>query len=815
MRKKVYFLTALAACFVLALAPVMAAERSDDRSSNRVQRGEVRTQSSANDPVGHTFSEEVVNTATQARVASQAQLNLYAAQGMLEQVTKLQEAGQADLAMSVLTRIARMDLADSPMAKEILVKVYDGFARLSASTPAKQIVYLNHALRNADVNAKQGYRDQITALGGVIVEDAPVLTATASSGANAVAAAGDDTCATALPAVLPVETTDIAFPGDGNWRYFEITDPMGQITSLETLINANTLWPDTSMWLYAAPCPGTEIGFDEDSGAYWMSLLDAGCLGPGTYYVEVRGWCADGVTGFGEHCPDPTFEELVGGYDLAINMDSCAADLDPDNYEPDDTREMATGIGHPNSVPLHANAWGRAKSDIQAHTIDHGEDIDWMEFKLTSTELVRYGTQGQYPTFFNGFVAEPLSIPGRSNPEDGVDRVMYYEVEVDGFPVQFSGCPGGPPCTYQEYFGEVNPLIVDNNQGLDSTNDYPVCLPNTRGANTSASVIEGIDYVASVGGASNADIFEYEVRVKTEVPCIFEEEPNSNTDEAKWFTLGETVHGFYDFNTTVPFQDADLWAFDVDETSIVSIATIGPNVLQSDTFIDIFVGPLGPPFDPIFIATGLTSEDAGGTFLSRVDIPGLPPAQLLLDSAGLPAGDNPHYLLRVTSNYINPNFTYGVESTIVPFPVPEVEPNDFSEAGANWMAVNPGQTIDAEVFAGCDLDTYKVALAESTYVRIETAAGTLSDTILEMVDCEDGAVLYNTCNDDGGTGLASRLEGCLGAGEYCFRVRAFSGSAIGSYEFTVQEQGTGCPAMNPPSIDSGGSNIGCSTNSCL
>jgi len=787
MSKKVLFLTALAACFALALVPVMAAERTNDRSADRVQRGADRTITSADDnDVSDTFSEEVVLSTDRARVPSQSQLNLYAAQGMLEQANKLRAAGDDDAARALLARIAGMDLADSPMAEEIRVKLFDSMATLYTAAPHKQVAYLNQALRHASDANKQAYRNQITELGGVIVEDAAVLTATTSSSTNTVAGAGDDTCDTAAPAVLPLEVQDISFPGDGNWRFFEITNPIGQITSIETLINAGTLNPDTA-----------EI---------YMSLLDAGCLVPGTYYVEVRGWCAESVGS--AHCSDPNNEAVVGSYDLEISLSDCPTELPPDNYEPDDTREMANNIGHPSSTPLNANAWGRAKKDIQSKTIGIAGDIDWNIFKLTRVELVRFGTMGQYPTFFNGFEAIELEIPGRSNFEDGVARNMYYEVEPDG-------CCNTAGETYQESRGAVNPIVVDNNQGVDTENNTPVCLPNTRNANTSASVIEGIDWMTSVAGASDADIFEYQVRVSNEVQCTFEVEPNQNTDEAMPLVLGETRYGFFDYNVTIPFQDADLYDFNVDELSIVSIYTTGPNPLQTDTFIDIFVGPLGPPFDPIFIPTGLTSEDAGGTFLSRIDIPGLPPAADLLANAGLPAGDDPRYLLRVTSNYLNPNFSYGVESTIEAFPTPEIEPNDFSEAGSNWMAINTDQVIDADVLEGCDMDTFKIALVESTYVRVETAAGTLSDTILEMVSCEDGAVLYNTCNDDGGVGLASRLEGCLGVGDHCFRVRSFSASATGSYEINVQEAGTGCPAMDPPSMDSSGSNIGCSTNSCL
>ena len=242
--------------------------------------------------------------------------------------------------------------------------------------------------------------------------------------------------------------------------------------------------------------------------------------------------------------------------------------------------------------------------------------------------------------------------------------------------------------------------------------------------------------------------------------------------------------------------------------------TRAPNPAASDTYVELYVGPLGPPFDPFtYLPTGLTDDNGGVVYTSRIEVPGLPPAAELLDLSGLPADPDAAYQLRVRSRYAIPNFPYELHSEALPFPIPEVEPNDFSETGANWMGINPGQVVDADVIATCDMDTYRISLVESTFVKVSTATGTLTDTVVEMVDCQDGAVI--ACNDDGGAGLASRLDGCLDVGDHCFRVRGFNGSATGSYEFNATVVGTGCPAMNPPSMTSNGPNLGCTSNDCL
>jgi len=828
MKDKLFFAMALVACVALVVAPALAAERTSDRSADRVQRGTDRTPAN-NDVARDTLNDPIL---AQPRPmfdpSTDADLNIHRGSQLFDQASGLRENGDDNEALRVMSQIAGLAMGDSAEADALRTKVYTTMATLYEGAPAKQVAHLNSALRYAaDANTQQFLSDRIASLGGVVLTHAAYVGAHTSQVAGIVNDPGDDTCETALPAVLPIEVQNISFPGDANWRFVEVTE-FEQFMFISTHATPNTLVADTAVWLYAGPCPGALINFDEDSGEGFMSFILQTNVMPGTYYVEVRGWCPENV-GIG-HCEDPTNENVVGEYLLEITFPDLPTELPPDGYEPDDTRELANTIGHSTSTPLHANSWGRVKRDIQAHTISSEVDEDWMALTLQTPQMVQFGTKDTWPTFFNGFTDIPLSVQGRPDGRGGVSQTVHYGVEpcagVTDCPASCSGSECLPCCfvngaSYQEAvsYGHTMPaaLVQDEWFGYTTEAEFFACMPGTKHGNTTQSQVDGVPWMAVVtGGGNPTDVFEYEFKAAPVLDCQWEIEPNGSILAPNALTVGETIWGFYEFSATVPFADSDWYEFDVDETVVLVIDTQAPSFTASDTYMELWVGPLDEPFEPdTYLPTGLTDDNGGTIWMARLDIPGLPPAADLLTAAGLPPAPDANYRLRVRSRFAIPNYHYALITEATSLPVPEVEPNDFSEAGSNWMSINPGQAVDAEVIQACDLDTYRISLVENTYVKIETAAGTLSDTVVEMVDCQDGAVIANICNDDGGAGLASRLDGCLGVGDHCFRVRGFNGSATGTYEFNATVIGTGCPSMDPPSMVSSGSNLGCSTNDCL
>ena len=102
-------------------------------------------------------------------------------------------------------------------------------------------------------------------------------------------APGDDTCDQAVPVNLPhSEVMSIAFPGDHNWRRFNLSE--ATFVSIETLSGDPT--DDTDLTLYGgciAGTPDTLIAFDDDGGQGTLSLIE-GCLSPGDYWLQVGGF---------------------------------------------------------------------------------------------------------------------------------------------------------------------------------------------------------------------------------------------------------------------------------------------------------------------------------------------------------------------------------------------------------------------------------------------------------------------------------------------------------------------------------------------
>ncbi len=70
------------------------------------------------------------------------------------------------------------------------------------------------------------------------------------------------------------------------------------------------------------------------------------------------------------------------------------------------------------------------------------------------------------------------------------------------------------------------------------------------------------------------------------------------------------------------------------------------------------------------------------------------------------------------------------------------------------------------------------------------------DTTMQLVDCNSMANL--ACDDDGGPGTLSLIAGCLPAGDYCVRVRAFSG--FDTFDYTLNFLDAGGGACTPGAL---------------
>ena len=143
------------------------------------------------------------------------------------------------------------------------------------------------------------------------------------------------------------------------------------------------------------------------------------------------------------------------------------------------------------------------------------------------------------------------------------------------------------------------------------------------------------------------------------------------------------------------------------------------------------------------------------------------------------------------------------------FTGPKVAPDLLTSWRGTTMDVFAGDTISATIGDTCDVDSFKTTLLKPTFMTFETTG--LVDTVMEIVDCETG-VDVAFCDDDRGVGVASQIQGCLPAGEYCVSVRGFSAFTTGDYNFKIRA-GSECPAADPPLVSADGA-MGCLNTTC-
>jgi hypothetical protein len=280
----------------------------------------------------------------------------------------------------------------------------------------------------------------------------------------------------------------------------------------------------------------------------------------------------------------------------------------------------------------------------------------------------------------------------------------------------------------------------------------------------------GDSWFVSVEPFSASDLFDYQVQVRNETQCIHETEPNGDFDIAESLTLGQTVHGQWNLSVTLPFTDADLWRFDVDSERLITLETDGFDSFACDTHLDTYVGPddLGN-----FYQLNASDEDGGPGWLSRLQVI-LPPANELLGNTTADAD----YFVNVTSGYFIPNFPYRLLSSSAAAPAAESEPNNSCETNPDDYEL--GTQMLASINPGCDYDAFKFTVGALTAVQLNT--GGTGDTTMQLIDCATDVVM--ACDDDGGAGLLSQINGCLNPGDYCIRIRAYGATSTFNYELT-------------------------------
>jgi hypothetical protein len=711
------------------------------------------------------------------------------------------QAGQKRL--PALQEILGLGIRGSEKGRSTLLETYLLMAEAYEGSPAKQIACWTEAtalVRDA------GLRDQLASHieRAADLPGANIPIVMSASGPAPLDPGPDDTCDGAVP--IPVgpgsphsEIMTISPAGDHNWRSFEVTGDEAWAVRIETL-SGDIFGDDTTLALTDG-CPGNLIDFDDDGGPGFLSLIETDCaLVPGTYYIDVGGF-ADVST------PDD--------FEFRVEVTDTCIPPAPDAYEPDDERADAGRIGLPAAKADQGPGWGRANAEIQDRSIFPVGDKDHIVFDLSRNVLVQMKTAEQLPTFWNEgsspsnnpdtvlrlFYPDEKDYGGRCNePDIGFINTCFsdqdcFDVCGGAFPCNGPPEPGFPPCipicNFNVPFAcegdpiegnDLNPLAFNDDVGFpDFGSELTLCMPRTQPQSPSASAED--DWLVQIAPFSLLNTFNYQLGVKNVASCIFEQEPNTSLLTPTPLTLGDTVHGIFDFSETIPFQDSDFWSFDVTEDRLVTLETDGYNTLSVDTALQLIVGPND---DGDFFLV-LEDDDGGPGYLSKIVVI-LPPASVLLGNTTADAD----YLLNVTSFYLNPNFPYTLHTASTDPPKTESEPND--DCATNAEAAALGDYWNASINPTCDFNTYKFTLTADTLVSIHSPSG--GDSAIELRDCSDDSRV--ACDDDSGPGLLPLLEGCLPAGEYCAKVRAFSSFATFAYDLELRDLGSCVAGTDPP-----------------
>ena len=721
------------------------------------------------------------------------------------------QAGAAendDEAISALLQAVSLD----PSNEKMLAEAYSRLGDLYEGAATKQVQFYGLAMQNtSDPSARAALQTRINQLGGDVFAFAALPNGTVSSTRDLGA---DDTCDGAVATTMPWnELMSVTPAGDHNWRTIDVPGPDGMAFRIETISQNPPYFDDTTLALYAgcnAGVPEGQLYFNDDGGEGFMSLIATDCLAPGTYYLDVYGFF--------------DISEVLDFY-LDIQVTGTCILPDPDGYEPDDLKEQASAIGLPSSVPTHANGWGRAKKEIQDHTIFPPLDIDSVVFDVNpGAEVVTMKTAFTFPTFFNDFTSVPIGYDADSFIALWYGNAPNYggfcNDQATGFspfcrsdadcPPSTDPHPAFPPdsCIPIYYFTLTSGgyqyapdmyLAYNEDAGFgDWGSELALCLPRTDNNTPSATASGGwvLQALSSPTWAPTGTFF-YQVQVKNEVKCAFEVENNNGPFGANPIELGDTIHGIVDISAFLGSNPAGSWYTpDVDwfsfdtaagETTLAIFETDGYHTLAVDTALVLYVGPddFGSYYD-----TGISDDDGGTGYLSQLAVT-MPSADELLGNTVADA----NYFIEVTTWWLNPNFPYTLLTygEVYVAPDMEVEPNDTC-ATANAAA--PGSNTLADINPACDYDSFSFSLAEGRYIVLQTA-GSSGDTTMAL--WADG--VYSACDDDGGDGLFSNIEGCMPAGDYCAQVRAYgSTSTIAGYEFSVDDLGP-CTPTDPPTFD--------------
>jgi len=298
------------------------------------------------------------------------------ATSMVAEAQALLAAGHSNEAVNVLNKVTQMELPATLEANKVIADAYTALGNIyRAESPAKAAINYNLALERMSPQDSAPLQKLIAEVqDGIPTELNPSVTASAPTTLGA----GDDTCADAVPVTLPSsEIMNIDPSGDDNWRVITLTE--NGVIRAET-ISADIYGDDTRLFLLSGSCASlTQLLYDDDGGAGYLSLITSPCLPAGDYFIVVQG-----------------YQDIYTTGDFTLDIQNLGTCVIPaaDAYEYDSEMYAAKKIGFRNNGVGQGGQTGRDKKNIQHHSIYPAGDNDYVYFELSRANFVNIETFG-------------------------------------------------------------------------------------------------------------------------------------------------------------------------------------------------------------------------------------------------------------------------------------------------------------------------------------------------------------------------------------------------------------------------------------
>jgi Zn-dependent metalloprotease len=626
----------------------------------------------------------------------------------------------------------------------------------------------------------------------------------------------DDSLGAATPIAVngPAQTHCFHVVGDNDWVSFSASANNSYDIETSNLGSRS----DTYMYLYDAG--GTLITSDDDGGDGLGSRIGWTAASGGTYYIRVR------------HYSSSVYGSSTN-YDLRVTGTGCSGG---DSYEPDDTSGQANNIAIDGTAQTH-NFFCAGDSDWVKFSATLGMDYVIETFNLGSnsdTYMYLYDTDGA--TLITSDDDGGSGLASRiawTAPVDGTYyvRLRHYSPIASGVDTNYdlrvtgSGTPGTADAyedddtpaqastigstqadhnfhdagdnDWAKFSATAGTSYVIETLNLGSRCDTHLYLYDTDGVTLimfdddgGTGLASRIEWTAPANGT-------YYIRVRHYSSSIY----GANTNYDLRLTSGITGGGDSYENDDTPanastitvngaaqthnFHDAgdnDWASFSATAGVAHTIQTfnLGP---RSDTYMYLY--------DTDFTTLIASNDDGGGGLASRIQWTPLSSGiyyVMVRHYNSSAYGSDTNYDLEVISSgsggadAYEPDDTSGQASTIT---VGSTQANhNFHYAGDNdwvWFSVTVG----------------------TSYVIETSNLGSRSDTYMYLYDT-DGTTLI-TYDDDGGGGLASRIEWTAPAnGTYYVRVRHYSSNVYGpdaNYDLSVTSPGcSGGDSYEPDNV---------------